>query len=73
MRQLHAPAQILQVTEHAHSHSLAISRPRRMRILVFFDETEKFFNALTAYLGEGNVDDEKLESVVTKEAIHCGL
>jgi len=38
-----------------------------------YDETEKFFNALTAYLREGNVDDEKLESVVTKEAIHYEL
>lgn len=37
------------------------------------NETLKFFDALTTYLGEGNIEDEKLESRIAKEAVHYEL
>ena len=37
------------------------------------DRTERFFDALTTYLGEGNIDDQELESKIAKEAIHYEL
>ena len=38
-----------------------------------YDRTQKFYDALTTYLGDGNIEDEKLEPRVAKEATHYEL